>query len=232
MTDITEHGGYCDKCGKPTYNVTCDECRGEAPVTIPSITEQAREAAEAVTKWYAMILDVPPRKSEVEVVAGIISEHVHPPSVTEAIDCVKRLRDEWAKAVEQDLGWTPWVNAANKIITALSTLQGKAGVNEPVDEALIRKAAAQTAQDLYAAGWLRAQPKKVAEKIVASLSRHIAAATPASVEAPQEAGTCGVCKLGLYDNPAHFDPSLGASCLYRWCSVEAPVGTEGGEQDG
>ncbi len=29
---------------------------------------------------------------------------------------------------------------------------------------------------------------------------------------------CEVCKHGLYDNPAHFNPHLGTCGLYVWCS--------------
>lgn len=56
---------------------------------------------------------------------------------------------------------------------------------------------------------------------------------------PVEEQKCPVCQLALYENPAHFDPSLGTSGLYRWCAVAtaeraypaATSTTPDGEQD-
>lgn len=95
----------------------------EYAARITALDEELK-AAQEQTAMLQQTLETRAQR-ELEMI-GIVQRE----SVTECIEVVTRLRDVWEKAVEQDSHWTPWVNAANKIITALSTLQGKAPVNE------------------------------------------------------------------------------------------------------
>lgn len=121
-----------------------------------------------------------------------------PASVTEAIEEVKRLRNEWyseARRLRGLAGWTATTakaNAAEQIITALSALQGKAGVSEPC------AFCDHSASDHARGQMRRTEPCEAPDCDCGNY----AATTPASVEAPL------------------------ASTGTIWKPVEAPVGTE------
>ena len=90
-----------------------------------TITEQARAAAEEIV-GYCWTAD------QVEKVAEIITRRIHSPSLTEAIEEVKRFQNKYheqcmnAQDSRRSLYRSGKEDAATEIIEALSALQGKA----------------------------------------------------------------------------------------------------------
>ena len=87
-----------------------------------TITEQARAAAEAIAEYngsYSELRHTP--ESVIAAYERIIIKHVHPASLTDAIEAVKRLRNKWES---EDADFV-FISVANEIITTLRALEGK-----------------------------------------------------------------------------------------------------------
>ena len=85
---------------------------------VQSPSEQVRAAAEEI--WGQL-----DRTWTVEDLEAIITRNVHPASLTDAIEVVKRLRDEWGLGDSQSKAMV-----ADEIMQRLQSLEGKAPVGE------------------------------------------------------------------------------------------------------
>ena len=86
-----------------------------------AITEQARAQANKIVSdiRVSVLTDVYWNDVAERITTAIEAAHVHPASLTDAIEAVKRLRNKWES---EDADFV-FISVANEIITALESLQ-------------------------------------------------------------------------------------------------------------